>query len=252
MDTHEPHEARGPRERAVASGIDVLSDAELLAVVLGTGRKGEPVGVLSAALLTELGGVDGLARAGLGALAARGGVGPAKGARVAAALELGRRAQCRAAPRRVRDSADVWRWARGHIARLEHEELWVLALDGANALRAARRVAMGGLHGLHVGTRDPLRHALREGASAFVLVHNHPSGDPTPSTEDLTFTERIAAAAEVVGTPLVDHVVVARDGYRSIAEAKPECFEPHAQDARAPPERPLTPDRSSARRGGSS
>ncbi len=208
----------GPRERAIADGIDVLSDAELLAVVLGTGRKGEPVDVLSAALLAECGGLVGLEKTGLGSLSARTGIGVAKGARVAAALELGRRARREPLPPRVLGGGDVQRWARTRLARLDHEELWVLALDGSSGLRAARRVAMGGLHGVQVCTRDPLRHALREGASMFVLVHNHPSGDPTPSAEDVRFTERIADAADTVGTPLVDHVIVTRDEYRSMVE----------------------------------
>jgi DNA repair protein RadC len=208
----------GPRERAALEGVTALSDAELLALVLGTGRSGEPVHVLSAILLEETGGLSGLAKAGLGLLASRAGVGAAKAARVAAALELGRRAFATAAPARVGSAADVADWARPRIVPLDHEELWILALDGASHLRAARRVAMGGLHGVHVATRDPLRAALREGASAFVLVHNHPSGDPTPSADDIDFTDRIGRAAEVVGTPLVDHVVVARDGWRSLGE----------------------------------
>jgi DNA repair protein RadC len=215
------HKEAGPRERVALDGVLALSDAELLAVVLGTGRKGEPVHVLSAAILEDAGGLRGLAKAGLGLLSSRLGVGPAKAARVAAAIELGRRAATIAAPARVCSAADVADWARARIVALDHEELWVLALDGASHLRAARRVAMGGLHGVHVATRDPLRAALREGASAFVLVHNHPSGDPTPSADDLDFTERIARAADLVGTPLVDHVVVAQGGWRSIAELMP-------------------------------
>jgi DNA repair protein RadC len=208
----------GPRERALACGVDVLSDAELLAVVLGTGRRGEPVSVLSAAMLADMGGLDGLGKVGIGALSARAGVGPAKGARVAAAVELGRRASAGAAPLRVRNGGDVMRWARARLCGLDHEELWVLALDGANGLRAARRVAMGGLHGIHVAARDVLRCALREGASAFVLVHNHPSGDPAPSAQDIDFTERVVNASEVVGIPCVDHVVIGHDHHESLAE----------------------------------
>jgi DNA repair protein RadC len=212
------HARGGPRERVALEGVAALSDAELLALVLGTGKKGVSVHVLSAAVLEEAGGVTGLAKLGLGLLSCRPGVGAAKGARRAAAIELGRRAAAVAPPARVCSAIDVADWARPRIVPLDHEELWVLALDGASHLRAARRVAMGGLHGVHVATRDPLRAALREGASAFVLVHNHPSGDPTPSADDIDFTERIGDAAEVIGTPLVDHVVVARDGWRSLAE----------------------------------
>jgi DNA repair protein RadC len=211
----------GPRERAVAIGVDHLSDEELIAIVLGTGCAGVPVTVLAALLLAEHGGVGGLARAGIGELAQRAGVGTAKGARIAAAIELGRRAvdaASREAPRRLADREAVESWARPRLATLDHEELWMLAVDGHYGLRAARRVASGGIHGLHVGPRDPLRVALREAASAFVLVHNHPSGDPTPSEEDITFTAALAGAAQIVGTPLLDHVIVARRRTASMLE----------------------------------
>ena len=210
----------GPRERVASAGMPALSDAELVALILGTGRPGEPVDVLSVALLHEHGGIWGLARAGPGALSLRAGLGRAKGARVAAALELGRRAAQRPPPRwRFPDSRAVDAWARPHLVALDHEELWVLALDGAHGLRGAHRVAMGGLHGVHVSPCDPLRAALREGASAFVLVHNHPSGDPTPSRQDIEFTARMEQAAQIVATPLVDHVIVARDGYQSLLDS---------------------------------
>jgi DNA repair protein RadC len=211
----------GPRERLTEEGTECLSNEELLALLLGTGSPDEPVGILAARILEEHGALEGLARAGVGELSLRRGLGWAKAARVAAAMELGRRASLAATRRsssRFPDASAVAAWAARRLSWLDHEELWVLALDGGNALRAARRVAMGGLHGLFVAARDPLRMALREGASAFILVHNHPSGDPTPSLEDIEFTERMARAGDVVGTPLVDHVVVARDGCTSMLE----------------------------------
>jgi DNA repair protein RadC len=203
----------GARERAMQVGVEGLGDAELVAIVLGTGCVGLPVSVLASTLLDEYGGVGGLARAGLGELAERLGVGPAKGARLAASIELGRRASFAAsleAPHKFPDHAAVVSWARTRLASLDHEELWLLALDGRHGLRATRRVASGGIHGLHVGPRDALRAALREAASAFVLVHNHPSGDPTPSDEDVAFTQTIARGGTLVGTPLLDHVIIAR------------------------------------------
>ena len=216
-------ETAGPRERAIEDGLESLGDADLVALVLGTGHAGAPVGVLAARLVDESGGLGGLSRAGLGALAARPGIGLAKGARIAAAIELGRRiAIDRARPTdaegRMPTCAAVDAWARPRLSNLDHEELWTLVLDGRHGLRAARRVAMGGLHGLHVTARDPLRIALREGGSAFILVHNHPGGDPAPSEEDLRFTRAVARAAEQVGTPLLDHVIVARGGYVSLLE----------------------------------
>ncbi len=216
-----PEPWAGPRERAVAVGVEHLGDSELVAIVLGTGCSGLPVSVLAVLLLEEHGGIAGLARAGIGELVQRAGVGMAKGARLAAAVELGRRAAFAAsleAPTRMPDQRAVEEWAHPRLATLDHEELWLLALDGHHGLRAARRVASGGIHGLHVAARDPLRIALREGASAFVLVHNHPSGDPAPSAEDVTFTRSLAEAATVVGTPLLDHVVVARRKSTSMLE----------------------------------
>ena len=208
----------GARERAREVGLEDLSDGEVLALVLGTGVAGEPVSVLAASLLEDCGGPAGLARAGYGELCARRGLGVVRALRLAAAFELGRRAQTRAELPWLPDSRAVAAWAVPRLGRLDHEELWALALDGQHRVRAARRVASGGLHGLAVAVRDPLRIALREGASAFVVVHNHPSGDPSPSAEDLVFTEKLATAADVAGTPLVDHVIVAGERHRSLLD----------------------------------
>lgn len=211
----------GPRERAAQAGIECLGDAELLAVLLGTGCAGVPVGLLAASLLEEHGGVAGLARTGIGHLAEASGMGAAKAARVAAAIELGRRATAAAsldADVKLPDRHAVEAWARPRLSTVDHEELWVLAVDGRHGLRAARCVASGGIHGLHVNARDVLRIALREAASAFVLVHNHPSGDPTPSEQDVAFTRAVAEGAQAVGTPLLDHVIVARQRSASMLD----------------------------------
>jgi DNA repair protein RadC len=209
-----PPQREGPRERAIAEGVGALGDVELAAVLLGTGCAGRPAALVAAALLEQFGGLAGLARVGPSALADHPGVGVAKAVRLAAALELGRRVACRAAEPRapVRTSAEVAAWFAPRVAALDHEEMWVLALDGRNHLRGARRVAVGGLHGCAVAARDIVRAALADAASAMVLVHNHPSGDPTPSVEDVAMTRAVAEAATVVGTPLVDHVVVVVGG----------------------------------------
>jgi DNA repair protein RadC len=94
----------------------------------------------------------------------------------------------------------------------------MLALDGRHGMRSARRVASGGIHGMHVAPRDPLRIAVREAASAIVLVHNHPSGDPAASSEDIAFTHAVADAARIIGTPLLDHVIIARRRTTSMLE----------------------------------
>jgi len=211
----------GPRERARQLGIEALGDADLVALLLGTGTVRAPVQAVAGELVATSGGILGLARAGMGELADQRGLGLAKASRIAAAIELGKRcahAAVNMQADRLHDSASVAAWARPRLAALEHEELWILAVDGRNNLRAARRVAVGGLHGMHVAPRDVLRAALREGASAFVLVHNHPSGDPTPSSDDLDFTRAVLTGADAVGTPLIDHVVIARNGHVSLLE----------------------------------
>ena len=210
------------RERALFGDPSRLGTAELLAIVLGTGAAGERVTDLASDLLEALGGIEGLARATAHGLATRRGVGPAKAARIVAALALGRRAALGELSERsvVLGSFDaVAEWARPRLAGLDHEEVWLLSLDGRNALKAARRIAQGGLHGCALTTRDVLGPALRDAASAILLVHNHPSGDPRPSSEDLGMTRTLARACEVVGIPLLDHVIVARGGAASLVES---------------------------------
>jgi DNA repair protein RadC len=208
-----------PRDRGLLDGFDSLGDAELLALLLGTGRKGHPVGQIAAELLETTGGLSGLVSSGAHALAEQRGVGLAGAARIAAGLELGRRALARASAARrlnLACSKDVAAWAMPRLSELDHEQVWVLALDCRNGLRASRRVAQGGLHGCSIDARDVLRAAVREAASAFVLVHNHPSGDPSPSTEDVDLTHTVARAATAIGTPLVDHVIVGRERHVSL------------------------------------
>ena len=210
----------GPRERARIHGVDVLGDADLVAILLGTGTVGRPVGLLAAEILSAAGGLAALARDGPWANDLDGiGLGNAKRARLEAAFELGKRVSSRAAlsrAPRLTCPTDVAAWGLAALGALSHEELWVIALDGRHALLAARKVGQGGSRGVAVSTRDVLRVALRAGASAFVLVHNHPSGDPTPSEEDIAMTATVAAAGAVIGVPLVDHVVVGRDGHASL------------------------------------
>jgi DNA repair protein RadC len=206
--------AAGPRERALDEGVASLGDADLLAVLLGTGLAGRPVGLVAAALLDRAGGLDGVARLGPAAIAEHPGVGPAKALRVAAALELGRRSARRATrvTGPITSSAAVAAHLGPDLAKLPHEEMWILCLDGRNKVRAARRVAQGGLHSCTVMPRDVLRAGLYEAASAVVLVHNHPSDDPLPSPEDLAMTRRVAEAGAMIGVPLVDHVILSPSG----------------------------------------
>lgn len=207
---------------AKAWALSLGSDAELLGGLLFASAGAGPARTaVAAALLDEAGGLHGLAELGVPSLVALG-LEDAEARAVATALALGRRAALAAsAPRaRLRGTADVVAWATPRLAPLDHEELWALGLDGRGGLVVARAVGLGGAHGMSVAPRDVLRVLLRAGAAAFVLVHNHPSGDPTPSAEDRAFTEAIAVAAELVGLRLCDHVVVAREGF-AVVEPRP-------------------------------
>ncbi len=208
-----------PRERLLAEGPRSLSDADLLALVLGTGtvRLSARAAALS---LAEAMPVAELAWAPAESLSGRPGIGPARAAAIAAAFELGRRGAW-SPPRRGErclDPAKVHELMR-RAARAERECFHVVLLDVRGRLMRAVQVAEGSLSQCPVSPRDALRPAVREGAHGVVFVHNHPSGDPSPSPEDMDLTERLRAAAEVVGVTARDHVIVAAGGYFSFVEA---------------------------------
>jgi len=214
-------EQDGPRERLDVLGAEALSDAELVALLLRTGSRRGSAQALAAELLARQGGLRGLGRAGPGELLAIAGIGRAKGASVIAAIELGRRVathrlQTGAA---VRSPADVHRHFHARLRDAPHERFLVLLLDGRHRVRREVLTSQGTLTASLVHPREVFRPALREGAAALILVHNHPSGDPTPSREDREVTRRLVRAGELLGVPVLDHVVVAEGGYVSLREA---------------------------------
>jgi len=207
---------RSPGLADARAGTDEL--AGLIRTLTGARERAPVVADRTDRILSAVGGVGGLARADVPTLVATG-LSPAAAARLVAAVELGRRSLLAGAEGEVLASHEaVVRWARPRLAHLEHEEVWVLLLDGRHHLRAATRVAQGGLHACALTPADVLRPAIRGAASAIVLVHNHPSGDPAPSSEDVTMTRAVATACEVVAVPLLDHVIVARDGASSLLD----------------------------------
>jgi DNA repair protein RadC len=138
------------------------------------------------------------------------GLGAVRAARIAAALELGQRAARRGfeSTTRIASSAHAADWGLAHLGHLEHEELWCLSLSRRGSIRGTHRLASGGDGKLVVSAREALRAVLRDGAAGFLLFHNHPSGDPTPSVEDVEFTHSILRSAHAVELRLLDHVVV--------------------------------------------
>jgi DNA repair protein RadC len=194
------------------------SDLQLLLQLIGTSRHGSSL-VSAQRLLEFAGSIEGLARLAPAVIAEQAGIGRAQARRLHAAFELGRRQWTNPARRSRIDSVqDVVAWARPRLVPLDHEEVWLLCLDGRNSMRSSRRVAQGGLHSCALTAKDILRPALRDGASGIVLVHNHPSGDPTPSDADISMTSEVDIACAAIGLPLLDHVVIGSEGATSLLE----------------------------------
>jgi DNA repair protein RadC len=208
-----------PRERLCRFGVESLSDAELLALVLGTGRRGEPVSALAVRVLGEFGGPHGLLQAGRGNLAKAIGLGRA--ARLIGAAELVRRAAAqRLDPHTPYSSSqDVIAAFAPLLADQPDERVMAVVLDARQRPVAERQLAAGGPASCSVGVRQIFALAVREGGAGVILVHNHPSGNPTPSTEDLTLTQALANAGHVLELPLVDHVILGREGSFSFLDA---------------------------------
>lgn len=208
-----------PRERLLAHGASRVDDAELLSILLGTGVRDHPVCAVAESLVKTTGGVAALSRASPRELALVTGVGAARAARIAAAFELGRRA---VESEHRRDTLarpeDVFRLVAPRVAGLPQELFFVLGVDIRNGLLDIVEVGRGSVHTVEVHPREVFRPLVRMAAAGGVLAHNHPTGDPTPSQPDIDLTRRMRAVGEVIGIPIIDHVVVGDSSFRSIAE----------------------------------
>ena len=211
------HEER-PRERLLSHGVAQLSTADLLALVLGSGTVGQPVGQLAEALLETSGGLPGLGHAPVTELCTRSGIGIARAARLVAAFELGRRALAPPNQATIGSAEDVYQLYRPRLAGLAQEVGLVIALSAKNRVVAEIEIARGEVDSIPVHPREVFRPLIRHSAVAGILIHNHPSGDPTPSQQDIQLTERLLDVAELVGIPLLDHVIIGHDGYTSVLE----------------------------------
>jgi DNA repair protein RadC len=244
----DPNHTDRPRERLTRFGAEALSDAELLALVLRTGDRRRDSLALARELLTRHGGLRGLARATGPELRAADGVGPVKGASLLAALEIGRRVASRELQpgEPIRSPADLWQHFGARLRDASHEQFLVVLLDGRHRVLRSEPVSRGTLTASLVHPREVFRPAIREAAAALVLVHNHPSGDPTPSREDREITARLVRAGELLGIPVLDHVVVAESGYRSLREESDAWSQDplgEASPARSVPASGSRPDR---------
>jgi DNA repair protein RadC len=210
-----------PRERLRHLGAARLTTPELLAILIGAGCARQSALALGYEVLQRSGGsLRALGARPVAELIAIRGIGPVRATMIHAALELGRRSAAEAAAVRppLRSPADVAAAIGGRLADLAVEELHVLILDSQHRMARDVTVTRGLLNSSPVHAREVFREAIAEAAAAVVLVHNHPSGDPTPSADDVRVTAELVAAGRVVDIPVYDHVIIGRLGYVSFAE----------------------------------
>jgi DNA repair protein RadC len=209
-----------PRERLAQYGPGVLTQAELLAILMRTGVQGENVISVAQRLLTGFGGLAGLTRASLKELARVKGIGPAKATELQAAFELGRRIAALPAESRpvINNPADAARLVMGDMGLLDREELRVLLLNVRNHVLKTERLYQGNAHSAAVRVAEVFQPAIRENATAMLLVHNHPSGDLAPSPQDVRLTQEIVQAGGLLGIDVLDHLIVSSHGFLSLKE----------------------------------
>ena len=211
-----------PREKMARKGAMSLSDAELLAILIGSGNKDESAVELSRRILRECGdNINELARLSIGDLCKRfKGIGEAKAITIMAALELGKRRKTNDVLERkkIRSSIDLFNLFEPHMIDLIQEEFWIALLDGANKVIEIRRLTQGGMRQTIVDLQLLLKLALDKMAISVAVAHNHPSGQNEPSKEDINITRRIKEGCSAIGITFIDHIIIARGKYYSFAD----------------------------------
>jgi DNA repair protein RadC len=208
-----------PRERLERFGAGALATAELLAIVMATGRQGASALSVGQELVARFG-LGGLARSTLEELCAVAGCGPAKAVQIKAALELGRRlvVQLPAEPMRLQSPAEVAALLAPEMSFLEQEHLRVVLLNAKNHLLAIHEVYKGSVSSSPVRVGEVFREAIRKNCPSIILAHNHPSGDPAPSPDDVRITRQVVAAGQLLDIEVLDHLVIGDRRWVSMRE----------------------------------
>jgi len=210
-----------PRERLYTRGAEELSLQELVAIVVGGGTRGSGALVLALRLLGEFGDLGNLGRAGVDEYRRVRGIGFARACQLAAAFELGKRFARESKPSgtSVRAPQDIARMFMDEMKHYDREHFKAAFLNTKNQVIRVVTVSIGSLNASIVHPREILKPAIAASAASIVLVHNHPTGDPTPSREDIEFTRRFAKCGELMGIELLDHIVIGADRFLSLKEA---------------------------------
>lgn len=208
-----------PRERLNKYGVEALSAQEILALILGRGISGESVTVTSQRLLSQFGNLRGIAEATIEELAKIKGIGPAKAAQIKAAFELANRINDPPESEKkpvVKTPEDVVSLVQKKLKGKKKEHFLVLSLDTRGKLIKTSEVSVGSLDSSIVHPREVFKEALTASAASVIFVHNHPSGEPEPSEDDLKLTRRLADAGNILGVDVLDHVITGDDDFKSL------------------------------------
>lgn len=209
-----------PRERLAKYGPQSLSNAELLAILLRVGIEGENVVAMSQRLLADFGGLRGLQQASIEDVVRKKGLGPAKAAQILAAIELGRRIRLETVEEKaaIHSPADAAALVEYEMSAFPQEHLWVILLDTRNRLISIERLYQGSLNSSTVRVGEVFRGAIQKNAAHVIIVHNHPSGDPSPSPEDVNLTRSVVQAGKLLDIEVLDHLVIGRGRHVSLKE----------------------------------
>ncbi len=210
-----------PREKLVNKGRSVLSDAELIAILIGSGSRSESAVELSKRILLSVdNNLNELGRLSIKQLMQFKGIGEAKAVTIAAALEIGRRRRGEEAQKidKINSSKDAFEILQPIMGELEHEEFWILYLNNSNKVILKAQLSKGGITGTLVDVRLIMKQSLELGAVGIILAHNHPSGTLKPSAADKEITQKIKKASESLDIKVLDHLIVTQKNYYSFAD----------------------------------
>lgn len=209
-----------PRERMLKQGAQALSSGELVAIILRTGSNRESALQLAQSLLSNIGGIENFKQITIEELVAIHGIGQAKAVQLLAAVELGRRVLeiTPAVKYAIRKPQDAAKYVSDDLKHLQQEHFVILLLDTKNCVISQELITVGTLNSSIVHPREVFKPAIKKSVSAIILVHNHPSGDSTPSKEDIEVTKRLIKAGQLIGIDVLDHVIIGGSGYTSLRE----------------------------------
>jgi DNA repair protein RadC len=208
-----------PRERLLKHGIEALSVQELIALILGRGVKDESVMVTAQKLVSQFGNLRNLAKASIEELTEIRGIGPAKAAQIKAAFELGKRLEDysdEGSKATVKSPEDIIKAVKTQLKGKKKEHFMALSLDTRNHLIDTHQISIGSLDSSIVHPREVFKDIISDSAASVIFVHNHPSGDPTPSEDDIKLTKRLCEVGQIMGIEVLDHIIICDKDYLSM------------------------------------